>query len=138
MSKAAELAEFGGGISGGTDAVSGMAKGWCNFQARSTFSVRDSFNAASVTDNETGSFTYNFSTNMSDADYAASGMTNRDSTTSRGMLGLGFSRAHNDSGGTNPSSSAFPMTTRQNSNQNDAGLAVDPQHVTIQFNGDLA
>ena len=70
MSKAAELAEFGGGISGGTDAVAGVAKAWVNFNGTGTITTLDSMNIASLTDTSTGNHSANYVSNM-DNTYAA-------------------------------------------------------------------
>jgi len=45
---------------------------WVNFNGTGTLSIRDSHNVSSVTDNGTGQYTVNFSTNASAADYAVS------------------------------------------------------------------
>lgn len=71
MSKAAELAEFGGGISGGTDAVSGVAKAWAGTSGSGTPVVDDSLNTASVTDNGTGDYSFTFSNSMNNGNYSA-------------------------------------------------------------------
>ena len=60
MSKAAELAEFGGGISGGTDAVSGVAKAWIFTTDRTSYVPTGSLNVTSMTDNGTGRPETNF------------------------------------------------------------------------------
>ena len=71
MSKAAELAEFGGGISNGPNAVEGLAKAWINFNSTSTIATRDSFNVSGIVDEETGITTVSFTNNMqTDANYA--------------------------------------------------------------------
>tara|TARA_R100000149_G_C5866735_1_gene131366 strand:- start:378 stop:755 length:378 start_codon:yes stop_codon:yes gene_type:complete len=49
----------------------GRAKIWVNFDGEGTVSIRDDFNVSSITDNGTGDYTVNFSTNMSNDDYAA-------------------------------------------------------------------
>ena len=64
MSKAAELAEFGGGISGGTDAVSGVAKAFVSYTSTTNHTIRSSLNTASITDNGTGDTTITFSSNF--------------------------------------------------------------------------
>jgi len=74
MSKAAELAEFGGGISSGPNAVEGLAKAWVNFNGTGTIAARDSVNVASLTDNGTGDYSVNFSNDMGNANYAWSGV----------------------------------------------------------------
>ena len=80
MSKAAELAEFGGGISGGTDAVSGVAKCWVLFQGTGTVAIDDSLNTASISDVGTGQYTVNFSSNMNNAFYAGIGSAKQDTS----------------------------------------------------------
>ena len=70
MSKAAELAEFGGGISGGTDAVSGVAKAWADTLADGT-GINDSFNIASIADDGTGLQTMSFTNSMANSNYIA-------------------------------------------------------------------
>ena len=47
----------------------GRAKVWCAWNGSSN-SIYDSFNASSITDNGTGDWTVNFSTAMSNANYA--------------------------------------------------------------------
>ena len=42
---------------------------WANWDSRGTFSVLDSYNVSSVTDNGTGDFTVNIDTDMANANY---------------------------------------------------------------------
>lgn len=51
--------------------VDGSAKAWVNFNGTGTVAIRASFNVSSITDNGTGLYTVNFTTAMSDANYAA-------------------------------------------------------------------
>lgn len=46
-------------------------RAWVNFQGTGTVAIRASGNVSSITDNGTGSYTANFNTAMSDANYAA-------------------------------------------------------------------
>jgi hypothetical protein len=46
------------------------AKAWVNFNGTGTVAIRASFNVSSITDNGTGQYTANFTTAMSDANYA--------------------------------------------------------------------
>ena len=48
----------------------GRAKIWCAWNGDGTPSIYDSFNASSITDNGTGDWTVNFSTAMSNSNYA--------------------------------------------------------------------
>lgn len=47
------------------------ARAWVNFDGTGTVSINGSENVSSITDNGTGDYTVNFSTNMPDANYAA-------------------------------------------------------------------
>ena len=64
--------------------ASGRAKAWVNFNGTSTVAIRASYNVSSITDNGTGDYTVNFTTAMSDANYATT--TNSWSTSSTGYL----------------------------------------------------
>jgi len=51
-------------------APSYSARAWVNFNGTGTVAIRSSGNVSSITDNGTGNYTVNFSTAMSDANYA--------------------------------------------------------------------
>jgi hypothetical protein len=51
------------------------AKAWVNFNGTGTVAIRASGNVSSITDNGTGNYTVNFTTAMTDANYAAIGST---------------------------------------------------------------
>ena len=53
-----------------TSLQQGLAKVWVNFNMATSTSIYDSFNIASVADNGTGSSIQNFTTNMSNDDFA--------------------------------------------------------------------
>jgi len=58
-----------------------MCRAWVNFNGSGTVAIRASGNVSSITDNGTGDYTVNFTTAMSDANYAGvSGLTNDGST----------------------------------------------------------
>jgi hypothetical protein len=48
-------------------------KAWVNFNGTGTVAIRASLNVSSITDNGTGDYTVNFTTAMTDANYAMSG-----------------------------------------------------------------
>ena len=54
------------------------AKAWVNFNSVGTLAVRQSGNMSSVTDVSTGLFTLNFTTAMTDANYAVAGSGGND------------------------------------------------------------
>jgi hypothetical protein len=77
MSRSRDIADFVAEITDGTDTVetgyviNGSAKVWVNFDGSTTTpTVRDSFNQASITDLAAGEYTVNFTSNMSDSNYA--------------------------------------------------------------------
>lgn len=80
MSKAAELAEFGGGISGGSNAVEGLAKVWINFDGLGTIASRDSLNISSIDDDGTGLYGTNFTSSMNNNNFSASTGGGNDTT----------------------------------------------------------
>ena len=49
---------------------SGSAKAWINFNGTGTIATRDSYNVGSITDNATGTYTVNYTSSFSDADYS--------------------------------------------------------------------
>jgi hypothetical protein len=55
------------------------ARAWVNFNSTGTLAVRQSGNISSVTDNGVGLFTLNFTTAMTDANYAVVGSGGNDS-----------------------------------------------------------
>ena len=75
MSKAAELAEFGGGISSGPNAVEGLAKHFCVFDGTGTVAVDESFNNSSLTDNGTGRYAVTVTNAFANLHFALTGAT---------------------------------------------------------------
>jgi hypothetical protein len=51
-------------------APSYSARAWVNFNGTGTVAIRASGNVSSITDNDTGSYTVNFTTSMEDTNYA--------------------------------------------------------------------
>jgi hypothetical protein len=49
-------------------------RAWVNFNGTGTVAIRDSGNVSSITDNGTGNYTANFTTNMPDINYVVSGI----------------------------------------------------------------
>jgi hypothetical protein len=58
-----------------------VAKAWVNFEGTDTSNVRGSYNVSSVSDRGTGLFTVNFSTAMTDANYAVNATSGHGSDT---------------------------------------------------------
>lgn len=62
-------------------APSYSARAWVNFDGSGTVAIRESGNVSSITDNGTGEYTVNFTTNMPDTSYCCLGTTNGTSGT---------------------------------------------------------
>lgn len=99
--------------------VNGSAKAWVNFNGTGTVAIRAAFNVSSITDNNVGDYTINFTTAMPDANYVLAGdaawnqsnifagvlTTTIDSTRTASAIRV---RSENISGnGQNPSDSPF-------------------------------
>ena len=57
------------------------ARAWVNFNGTGTVAIRDSGNVTSITDHGTGEYTVNFTTAMSDVNYAVTGICHTPATT---------------------------------------------------------
>tara|TARA_R110002126_G_scaffold178720_6_gene327769 strand:- start:5040 stop:5660 length:621 start_codon:yes stop_codon:yes gene_type:complete len=55
-----------------------LCKAWVNFNGTGTVAIRASYNVSSITDNNVGDYTVNFTTAMVDANYAALGTSKDD------------------------------------------------------------
>jgi hypothetical protein len=60
--------ETSGGTENGT-----LIKAWVNFNGQGTISIRADFNVNTITDNDNGDYTVNFSNSLTDANYAVAG-----------------------------------------------------------------
>ena len=73
MTRAVNLASAGSIVSESVGTAPGyMARAWVNFNGTGTVAIRASGNVSSITDNGLGDYTVNFTTAMSDANYAFS------------------------------------------------------------------
>ncbi len=48
----------------------GSAKAWVNFNGTGTVAIRDNLNVGSITDNGTGNYTINFTSNMANTNFS--------------------------------------------------------------------
>ena len=105
--------------------VPGAAKAWVNFngntgtQGQSDVTIRDSFNVSSVTDNNTGDYTVNFTTALANANYCISGMT----MNSNNFIAINSS--------TNPATSSVRVAVR-----NHDGTGENADYVCVAIHGD--
>ena len=56
-----------------TNCIQGSAKAWVNFNGVTTATIRASFNVSSVTRTSTGTYTINFTTALTDGNFAFAG-----------------------------------------------------------------
>lgn len=106
------------------------AKAWVNFNGTGTVAIREAYNVTSITDNNTGYYTVNFTTPMSSSNYCVAAST---------QVAAGASTAvwpfSGQSGGTfntqAPSTSSFTLLTAQ------AGSAADLPYVLAVVYGDM-
>ena len=99
--------------------VKGTAKVWVNFNGTGTVAIRDDNNVTSITDGGTGLYTVNYTSNMSDANYAA----NFSNTIQNSQI----------NSNANMTSSAIGLRTRNSSFSN-----TDSDTCLVAVQGDLA
>lgn len=101
----------------------GLAKAWGHFDPSADNTIDDSLNLASLTDDGAGDYRFNFSSNMANADFAASGSAQRTS-----IWGIDTAGGRQ---GYNTGALEFYVT-------NSSGSASDVLDVTATVHGDLA
>jgi hypothetical protein len=109
-----------------TNLEQGLAKAWINFNGTGTIAERDSFNTTSLTDGGTGTYSFDFTNDMNNNDYAISG-----GARSPGVLS-GMLQA--------PSASETSAATDSLEiySTNVSGSLADINHVYVIIHGDLA
>jgi len=105
-----------------TNLQQGLAKCWVNFDGTGTIASRDSFNIASLTDTGTGHYDPNFSNNMSNNDYSATGGISESGVGGEATIVLGDGYT----------TSSVKVLTRNSTS------ATDYLFVACTVNGDLA
>ena len=101
--------------------VDGSAKAWVNFDGTGTPAIRAAFNVTSITDNNAGDYTLNFTNALPDANYAAVGLSRAQAT---GLVTAVVVEEHFD---TAPTASAFRLNVKQGSARAD----VTDCHVVV-------
>ena len=90
------------------DSAGGAAmKAWVNFNGTGTVAIRAQYNVSSITDNGTGNYTVNFTTAMSDANYAVTATGDY----TLGGDGLPFCAINSDGTSGSKTASGFCKTT---------------------------
>ena len=62
-----------------------LCKAWVSFNGVGAIVINDSYNVSSITDNGVGNFTINFTTAMSDSNYALSGTAHSEGVSAGGL-----------------------------------------------------
>ena len=109
-----------------TSLQQGLCKPWINFNGTSTIASRDTFNTTSLTDEGTGTYSFDFTNDMNNNDYAISG-----GARSPGVLS-GILQA--------PSASETSAATDSLEiySTNVSGSLADLNHIFVIIHGDLA
>ena len=76
-----------------------VCKAWVNFNGTGTVAIRDSFNVSSITDNGTGDYKVNFTSNMTTINYTISGTCHEFDNGSYTSNGYFFGRNHHEVNG---------------------------------------
>ena len=116
---------FGPSAGGTTYSARGIAKAWVNFNGTGTIAVRDSENVSSLTDNATGQYYANYTSNMANGNYSFPYYASADNPSSIGAFSnqyMGGNDAETGRIGVSSYSASF----------------VDSDVVTITIHGDLA
>lgn len=98
-------------------APSYSARAWVNFNGTGTVAIRASGNVSSITDNGVGDYTVNFTSAMSDANYATVGTASRSAYNAANNPG-GFGQR------TQPTASSFRVCTSNGSGVNEDSIEV--------------
>ena len=122
VTTAGSISVTGEGNSTTTNLQQGLAKCWVNFDGTGTIASRDSFNIASLTDTGTGHYDPNFSNNMSNNDYSATGGISESGVGGEATIILGDGYT----------TSSVLIFTRNSTS------ATDYQFVATSIHGDLA
>jgi hypothetical protein len=110
------------------------AKSWVNFNGVGTVAIRQDGNVSSITDNGVGSYTVNFTSNLTDANYAMTASASRYSVAnSYGGMNVLLARNHDSGSGTAPTSSACALNVRSGSSHVTAGNLKDTYDVMCSF-----
>ncbi len=107
-----------------TNLQQGLAKAWVNFNGTGTPAARDSYNQSSLTDNGTGDFTQNFSSNFGNVNYSL-GWAGGQHTVAWGIY-MGYS------------SYGLTTSSHRHNVENPSDTSQDTILNTLLFTGDLA
>ena len=130
LTTAGSILVTGEGNSTTTNLQQGLQKNFLNMNGTGTIAIRDSFNAASITDIGTGNHSTTFTNNFRAVEYVFNGNLGHAST-SRTTGGVTFD---DYTGSPDPSTSEYRFNTRRKDNATDTDCA----YIMNQVSGDLA
>ena len=111
----------------------GSAKAWTNFNGTGTIDHRDSFNCGSLTDQGTGQYDINFTSNMANANHCPTGNSNGYNTTDN-FISATFAAI----GTSNSSMTGNSTSTTSLGNYNAGVDYADAALIFVSVHGDLA
>lgn len=111
----------------------GSAKAWTNFNGTGTIASRDSFNVGSLTDQATGQYDINFTSNMGNANHCPTGDSNGYSTTDN-FISTTFPAL----GTSNGSMTGNSTSTTSLGSYNSGVAYADAALIFVSVDGDLA
>jgi len=83
VTTAGSIVVTGEGNSTTTNLQQGLAKAWIRFNGASTVAINDSFNMSSLTDNDTGYYSPNYTNSFNSANYSITISSSRDTSNNR-------------------------------------------------------
>ena len=107
----------------------GIAKAWVNFNGQGTVAIRDSYNVSSITDNGTGDYTVNFTSNFANTNYCVTASLSQVYGSAVVMPMLHTTGAGAESA---PTVGSFRMST-----EDSAGGQGDVKYINVQVFGDI-
>ena len=110
-----------------TNLEQGLAKAWISFNGTGTIATYDTFNTTSLTDVSTGKYSFDFTNDMNNNDYAISGSARTPSVVSGDINGPSDA----DSDAATDSLEFYTIATS-------TGNATDMTHNYVVIHGDLA
>tara|TARA_B100000902_G_C26426838_1_gene489567 strand:- start:55 stop:471 length:417 start_codon:yes stop_codon:yes gene_type:complete len=117
--------------SSGTE-IGQFARAWVQFQSTNTFTVRNSFNVSSVSDDATGRYTVNFDTAFTNVNYAFTGKAQQMDTNDDGNFKSVNERKHT---GATRSTTSFPADSSDWIKDFNGGLQ-NADRISLIFFGD--
>lgn len=138
VTTAGSILVTGEGGSTTTNLQQGIIKAWTFFDGSAgSLSAGDSFNESSLTDNDTGDYTFTITNAMNSTSYVNTGSAECEDNHGRGPIALGL-RVEGSAIATTNTTTARRFECLFGSSASSDGGAQDSKQAMIQFTGDLA